>query len=96
MGLSLKSSPGVFTGGALEMVSFSFFAGLLLFHMANSLSKGYFWAVVLKFMRARGSNCLDPPFGLKMLIVPDLASPIWLKDGFDFFHLSFVIKIPEI
>ena len=77
IGFALRSSPGTFVGGALDMVNFPFLVGLVRFQMANSRLNWYLRVVVLKVMRASGSYCLAPCLGLKILTDPALRSPVW-------------------
>ena len=74
-GWSSFSSPGALPGGALEMVSFSFLLGEVLFHAAKALSKVYLCAIVLKVTSARASNCFALVLGLMMVTVP-ATSPL--------------------
>ena len=69
-GCCIFLSPGALPGGALEMVSFSFLVGDVLFQAAKALSKAYLCVVVLNVTSARDSNCLAPVLGLRMLIAP--------------------------
>ena len=76
-GLALRSSPGTLVGGALDMDSFPFLVGFVLFQTAKFLSNRYLSVVVLKVIRASASNCLPPGLGLKMLIFPAFGSVVW-------------------
>ena len=70
LGCCIFLSPGALPGGALEMVSFSFLVGEVLFHAAKALSKVYLCAVVLNVTSARASNGLAPVLGLMMVTDP--------------------------